>query len=413
MAANVTYRRLDGTKSLFLQGHTRYRSGLELATILLTSRSDTKLLGSKYARYLFDVYPWDAEPGLHGIFHRALLLALCCACKGRIIVVPSAVVYTHYDRPNSQSSLMRIYPEAVQRLWHSVSRLPLHRKDVIEWGLDIVKAMLIERGVPFSNKLPMIGEMRRLSAGLRLNDDYRSLARLVMSPRRRLEYCRRKVREGSLTAYVPHISFVIVAHNNADDVEHTVHSIFDTGFRNVEIVIVDDASRHTDAFRLHQLAINYPRVTLKKHPASTGDAIARLTGFKSATGRDIMFVRPGDSVLAEGLFEAMALADDAADVVFFASRQRNRFLPVITTLEFDPTACPEIARGPQAMLEHLDDQTKALPWPVNMVFDRKFLKLEHFNVARNPGDAENWTMLNVLRANPRIETTSKIGIIRD
>lgn len=320
VVCNVTRRPLRGKPTLALSGHREQLSGRDYLKRILSQDSDYMLHGKKFARRLFDVYPWDTDPVLEGIFHRALLLALASAVKGHVNIVPSSLVYTYIRRPNSLSAMLNLRCAGVERLWQTLDKLPLPRQEFVEWGLRLLDAFLMSRGLPFDNDFPPAVSLIEKSRGLTLDARHEHILRLLRSKNMRLAEARRLVREGQLTAQAPHLSFVVTAYNNSAEVRRTIESILDTGFRNIEVIVVDDGSNWEESVRINSITLRYPRVHLRKHPTHRGLAHARYTGLQACQGHAMMFVNSGDLVVAEGLLEALTAIDRGADVVLMGCR---------------------------------------------------------------------------------------------
>ena len=92
--------------------------------------------------------------------------------------------------------------------------------------------------------------------------------------------------------FMPTISIVIPAHNEADNIGSLVHEIVATGLA-CEIVVVDDASTDDTHARLLSLKDSVPSLKVVQHAKSYGQSAAVATGIRHAAG-DLIATMDGD-----------------------------------------------------------------------------------------------------------------------
>jgi hypothetical protein len=88
------------------------------------------------------------------------------------------------------------------------------------------------------------------------------------------------------------VSVVIPAFNRAGTVARAVRSALAQTHRDLEVIVVDDAS--TDATRAAVAAIRDPRVRCLRHGENRGGSAARNTGIAAATGEYVAFLDSDD-----------------------------------------------------------------------------------------------------------------------
>lgn len=99
------------------------------------------------------------------------------------------------------------------------------------------------------------------------------------------------------------ISIIIPAYNIEQYVEHTVRSVCNQTYRNLEIILVNDGSKDNTPKVLEQLAVEDNRIKVL-HKENGGVTKARLAGVEIATGEWIGFV-DGDDTVAPDMYEKL------------------------------------------------------------------------------------------------------------
>src|SRR5690242_3347165 len=113
------------------------------------------------------------------------------------------------------------------------------------------------------------------------------------------------------------VSVVIPAYNRASVIPQALQSVFDQGFDDLEIIVVDDASR--DNIETVIGRINDPRLVYIRHDRNKGGAAARNTAIARARGEYIAFLDSDDRWLPQKLRRQMELfkrLDDSYGVVY-------------------------------------------------------------------------------------------------
>jgi glycosyltransferase involved in cell wall biosynthesis len=95
------------------------------------------------------------------------------------------------------------------------------------------------------------------------------------------------------------ISVVIPAYNRERTIERAISGVLAQSYPNLEVVVVDDASRDGTAARVE--ALEDPKVRLVRHERNRGAAAARNTGVAQARGRLVAFQDSDDDWLVEKL----------------------------------------------------------------------------------------------------------------
>jgi len=97
----------------------------------------------------------------------------------------------------------------------------------------------------------------------------------------------------------PLVSVVIPTHNRAELVVRAIRSVLGQTYRNLECIVVDDASTDNTADAVR--AIQDPRLIYLRHEQSKHASATRNTGIAAAKGEFIAFLDDDDEWLAEKL----------------------------------------------------------------------------------------------------------------
>lgn len=103
----------------------------------------------------------------------------------------------------------------------------------------------------------------------------------------------------------PLVSVVIPTHNRAELVVRAIRSVLGQTYRNLECIVVDDASTDNTADAVR--AIQDPRLIYLRHEQSKHASATRNTGIAAAKGEFIAFLDDDDEWLAEKLEKQVAL----------------------------------------------------------------------------------------------------------
>lgn len=104
--------------------------------------------GMVVRRSLFGRIDWDTHPSMTNAEDAMLQLLLASAATGAVVLLPDVVAYEYRQRPGTLSSMSRVTPEGIARVWRAVSAVPsMPRAALVRWGLGVMHLYLIGRGV--------------------------------------------------------------------------------------------------------------------------------------------------------------------------------------------------------------------------------------------------------------------------
>lgn len=410
IVTNVSDKYPDGVSTLQLSGMEYTTDGREMARLVLLGDINYSIMGKLFSKRLFRGFYWDTNPIYAGLFQRALVLNLALA-SDKVIVAPSVQSTLHILRPWSLSAMLQLRPEGIDRLWQSVRSLDLPHNELVIWGLDLLDKTLLQRGVPFSNNFTPAVELRSLAHGMELGPRHRHIIALLKSERKRLLAAREAVRTQPLSMLAAHISFVIVCQDHPERIVRTVNSILNTGFRNIEIVLVDNSTSPDVSIRLNEISILHRHIIVKKHTPDT-KRHPMLTGIKSATGYAVCFLKAGDTINQAGMLEALRHVDLGSKLTFMAFDERHR-MTRMPMRSYDPTTVTAIHDGAGPAFDNLLGRGSITPAAEAFIARRSVLKPEYFWDLGEDTSGNNVTlMLKILASKPEISASSMIALNR-
>lgn len=119
----------------------------------------------------------------------------------------------------------------------------------------------------------------------------------------------------------PRVSIVIPVHNDADWVASALDSCLAQTLRQVEVIVVDDASTDATATIVSRYASADSRVRLIRQKVNRSAFQARRVGVEAAQAPFVLFLDGDDELLPEAAATALALAKaEKADIVAFGSQ---------------------------------------------------------------------------------------------
>lgn len=120
----------------------------------------------------------------------------------------------------------------------------------------------------------------------------------------------------------PLVTVIMPVFNGARTLRQSVHSVLDQTCRDLELVVVDDASTDGTAGLVEELAEQDGRVRLVRRGRSGGPAAARNTGIAVGTGRYLAFCDADDLWLPEKLQRQLDLAEATGAALLYCGYHR-------------------------------------------------------------------------------------------
>lgn len=325
----------EGSSRYLDEGPVRHLSAEQYTTEILEGRMSAVLYGKLIRRDLFRALRGCPQTFMKNHEDELTIIHLAAGMTRGAIIVSSIVAYNHICRPASNSSVLTCKFEDIEHLWNSVRALGFPRESLVRWGLALFDREIIDRGLEFPGDYAPARDLRRMARGVRLDRKQRHTLVLLHSRWLRLCEMRRRSRLGGPTSFTPHIAFIIVVHNELRGLRRTIESIFHTGFRNIEIILVDDASSADRAIEINALHVKFRRIHLIKNRTRLGPSSSRAMATRQAGASCVMYLNPGDTICRRGVYKAIVCIDNGADMAVCGRRKVSPFYrgPV-----FDPQA---------------------------------------------------------------------------
>ncbi len=111
----------------------------------------------------------------------------------------------------------------------------------------------------------------------------------------------------------PQVSVILPTYNRAPLLPRAMRSVLAQTFRDLELIVVDDASSDDTADVIRQF--DDPRIRVLRHESNRGGSAARNTGIEAARGRYIAFQDSDDEWMLDKLCRQVAAMDEAGESV--------------------------------------------------------------------------------------------------
>lgn len=117
---------------------------------------------------------------------------------------------------------------------------------------------------------------------------------------------------------MPQLSIIIPTFNNSKYLLECVHSVTTQEFKDIEVIIVDDASTDNTPTIAAELTTEDSRVHFIRHSRNSGTLASRKTGVLTSTGRYVMLMDQDDELASGALRKLLDFANGyPADIYHF------------------------------------------------------------------------------------------------
>lgn len=133
------------------------------------------------------------------------------------------------------------------------------------------------------------------------------LARASVIARRKLSSARssaaRATEPPGAPAEMPLISVIVPLYNDPEYIGAALASLLSQSYRNIEIIVVDDASTDRSPDIVQDFARRHDRMSFLRHEKNRGLSAARNTGLKAARGRAVAFLDSDDLLYPQSIWD--------------------------------------------------------------------------------------------------------------
>lgn len=112
------------------------------------------------------------------------------------------------------------------------------------------------------------------------------------------------------------VSVIVPLFNAELYIERCLRSIVSQSHRNLEVIVVDDASTDASVKLVKEYMISHPCVRLLQHDTNQGSMYSRRDGYEAATGDFVMFVDADDALPSDAVRQLTNIEKDTeADII--------------------------------------------------------------------------------------------------
>ena len=118
------------------------------------------------------------------------------------------------------------------------------------------------------------------------------------------------------------VSVIIPCYNHAQYLTETVHSVLNSTFKDLEIIIVDDGSTDNSRTVAQELCVQYPEVSYL-YQNNSGPSVARNYGISKSSGKYILALDADDLISDNYIEQAVAILESNPQVkVVYAEAEK-------------------------------------------------------------------------------------------
>ena len=169
---------------------------------------------------------------------------------------------------------------------------------------------------------------------------------------------------------IPKVSVIIPVYNTDEYIEECILSILNQTYKNIELIVVDDASTDQTPAILEKFN---DRVHIIKHKKNAGPGMARNTGMDHSTGDLTVFVDSDDYLSSETIIEDI-VKKFSGDIYIFNGQGFNIKLEIVEKKYFGLEQRYFNKNGVYKKYHHLLFNIMS---PAMKVYSSEFLKINH------------------------------------
>ncbi len=257
-----------------------------------------------------------------------LLMLVSVAGEARKVIIDNDLkVYDLIYRPEGVSHNMTMTFEGWYRLFNGISRFA-DEETALRFKLHRLYDGCITQGVEFDCSNPEIQAIIKDARRYKLRGHDKLIYYMLHSKRLR-RYVAKRHKEVHPVSGAVKVSVVMSAYNEAGNIERAMRSVLQQSFRNIELIVVDDASTDDTLEVIRTIAAVDGRVKVVHHDENLGLSVTRRTGWKIAIGDYVQFMDGSDTLnpyAIERMYNQAKMS--GAEIVVMGSQRSSRYLGI-------------------------------------------------------------------------------------
>lgn len=257
-----------------------------------------------------------------------LLMLVSVAGEARKVLIDNELkVYDLIYRPDGFSHKMTMTFEGWYRLFNGISRFA-DEETALMFKLHRLYDGCITQGIEFDYKHSEIQCIVKDARNYKLRGHDKLIYYMLHSKRLR-RYVADRHREVYPVSGAVKVSVVLSAYNEAKTIERAMRSVLGQTFRNIELIVVDDASTDDTLEVIRTIAAVDGRVKIVCHEENMGLSETRRTGWRMAIGDYVQFMDGSDTLNPMAIERMYNQAKNSgAEIVVMGSQRESRLLGI-------------------------------------------------------------------------------------
>lgn len=307
-----------------LMEQSRTLSGKEYIKALLNYETSVGPWAKLMRRSLFLNGQWI--PHRRITHFEDLLMLVSVAGEARKVVIDNDLkVYDLIYRPEGVSHNMTMTFEGWYRMFNGISRFA-DEETALLFKLHRLYDGCITNGVEFDYSNPEIQCIVKDAQRYKLRGHDRLIYYMLHSKRLR-RYVANRHKDVRPVSGAVKVSVVMSAYNEAKSIEKAMRSVLQQTFRNIELIVVDDASTDDTIEVIRTIAAVDGRVKIIRHEENLGLSAARRSGWENAVGDYVQFMDGSDTLNPMAIEHMYSKAKmSGAEIVVMGSQRSSRLL---------------------------------------------------------------------------------------
>ncbi len=307
-----------------LMEKSRVLTGKEYIKALLNYETSVGPVAKLMRRSLFLDGKWI--PHRRIIHFEDLLMLVSIAGEARKVVIDNDLkVYNVIFRTDGLSHFMTMSFEGWYRMFNGISRF-VDEKTAFFFKLHRLYDGCIAKGIEFDYSHPEIQSIIKDARRYKLRGHDRLIYYMLHSKRLRRYVAKRHKNVTQVSGAIK-VSVVLSVYNEAKTIEKAMRSVLQQSFRNIELIVVDDASTDNTLEVVRTIAAVDGRVKIIRHEENLGLSATRRSGWEMAIGDYVQFMDGSDTLNPLAIEQMYNKAQmSGAEIVVMGSQRSSRLL---------------------------------------------------------------------------------------